>query len=56
MPIVLHLGAEVFNTFAENLVEKERSILLTDSLRNASALCTGQGAGTFWVQPSVMSA
>jgi hypothetical protein len=42
---------KVFNTFVEISVEKGDSIFVTDSARNASALCTEAGAGTFWVEP-----
>jgi hypothetical protein len=35
--------------FVENLVEKAHSIFVSDSPRDASALCTEAGAGTFVV-------
>jgi hypothetical protein len=41
---------EVFNMFVENLVEKGHSIFVSDSLGDASALCTEASAGTFVVQ------
>jgi hypothetical protein len=36
----------VFNMSVENSVEKAASILVSDSSRYASALCTGARAGT----------
>jgi hypothetical protein len=42
--------AGVFNIFVENLVENRHSIRVSDSLRDASALCTEAGAGTFVVR------
>jgi 23S rRNA (cytidine1920-2'-O)/16S rRNA (cytidine1409-2'-O)-methyltransferase len=44
-------GTEVFNIFVENSVENEHSIFVSDSLRDASTLCTAAGAGTFRVKP-----
>jgi hypothetical protein len=41
--------AEVFNMFVDKLVEKPRSIFVSDSLKDASTLCTAVGAGTFVV-------
>jgi 23S rRNA (cytidine1920-2'-O)/16S rRNA (cytidine1409-2'-O)-methyltransferase len=52
---VLALDAEVFNTFVENSVEKGHSIFVSDSVRDASTLCTEAGAGTFVVKPSTKS-
>ena len=49
--IVLKLVAEVFNMFVENTVEKCVGIFVSDSLRDASALCTGASAGTFRLGP-----
>jgi hypothetical protein len=37
--------------FVEISVEKGQSFFVTDSSRDASALCTEAGAGTFGVQP-----
>ena len=52
---VLGLDAEVFNTFVENSVEKGHSIFVSDSVRDASTLCTEAGAGTFVVRPPTKS-
>jgi 23S rRNA (cytidine1920-2'-O)/16S rRNA (cytidine1409-2'-O)-methyltransferase len=41
--------AEVFNMFVDKLVEKGRSIFVSDSPEDASTLCTAAGAGTFVV-------
>jgi len=41
--------AEVFNMFVDKLVEKGRGIFVSDSLEDASTLCTAAGAGTFVV-------
>jgi 23S rRNA (cytidine1920-2'-O)/16S rRNA (cytidine1409-2'-O)-methyltransferase len=49
------LDAEVFNTFVENSVEKGHSIFVSDSVRDASTLCTEAGAGTFVVRPPTKS-
>lgn len=38
--------------FVEITVEKGHRIFVTDSTGDASTLCTGAGAGTFWVEPS----
>jgi hypothetical protein len=46
------LQAEVFNMFVENAVEKGRSNFVSDSVRDASALCTEAGAATFVLQLS----
>jgi hypothetical protein len=35
--------------FVDKLVEKPRSIFVSDSLEDASTLCTAAGAGTFVV-------
>jgi len=43
-------GPEVFNMSVENSVEKGHSILVSDSTGDASAVCTGAGAGTFAVK------
>ena len=43
-------AAEVFNMSVENSVEKGHSIFVSDSSGDASALCTGAGAGTFVVK------
>ena len=45
--------AEVFNIFVENSVEKAESIFVSDSLGDASALCTGASAGTFVVRCAI---
>jgi 23S rRNA (cytidine1920-2'-O)/16S rRNA (cytidine1409-2'-O)-methyltransferase len=44
--------AKVFNTFVENSVENRHSISVSDSLRDASTLCTAASAGTFRVEPA----
>jgi hypothetical protein len=44
---------KVFNTSVDNAVEKQDRIFVSDSARNGSAVCTGVGAGTFVLQPSV---
>jgi hypothetical protein len=41
--------AEVFNMCVDKLVEKPRSICVSDSPDDASTLCTAAGAGTFVV-------
>jgi hypothetical protein len=50
--IVGNRRAEVFNTFVENLVEKQRSIFVSDSPRDVLTLCTASRAGTFGVEPA----
>jgi hypothetical protein len=45
------LITKVFNMLVEIPVENRSGIFVTDSARDASALCTGAGAGTFWVVP-----
>ena len=44
------MATEVFNMFVENSVEKRHSIFVSDSPGDASALCTGAGAGPLVVQ------
>lgn len=39
-------GKIVFNTDVENSVDKPRRIFVSDSAVDASAFCTGLGAGT----------
>jgi hypothetical protein len=46
---LVHRDPEVFNMFVENSVEKGHSILVSDSTKDASTLCTGASAGTFVV-------
>jgi len=41
--------AKVFNMFVEDLVQKPRTIFVSDSPEDASTLCTAAGAGTFVV-------
>jgi nitrogen regulatory protein PII-like uncharacterized protein len=43
------MPAKVFNILVENSVEKADRIVVTDSSRDASTLCTGASAGTFVV-------
>ena len=40
------LQKKVFNTTVDNAVEKQGSIVVSDSSRDGSALCTGASAGT----------
>jgi hypothetical protein len=49
--VVVILITKVFNMFVEIPVENRPGIFVTDSARDALALCTGAGAGTFWVVP-----
>jgi hypothetical protein len=43
-------GPQDFNTFVENSVEKGQSTSVSAFVRDALALCTEAGAGTFVVE------
>jgi hypothetical protein len=47
---------KVFNTTVDNSVEKRGSIVVSDSAKAASALCTGASAGTFVVRLAIQHA